>query len=141
MQKFCVAIVLLLAVTGTLAFSRACAGGQPQPTSVTSPVCSTETGLCTVARGGALTGTIVFSAQSAQASLAPVYTVRGPTGNFIIPTTQNACDSISPACPTTTGTTYTWNLNVPVPTQVPAFLQGVPFESKFKVLLNLEDFH
>ncbi|KAG5676499.1 hypothetical protein PVAND_006330 [Polypedilum vanderplanki] len=113
-------VVLTLAIASANAFWTSCTSGPP-PTSVTSPSCSGTS--CTVTRGEGLAATVVFS--PAQSS--PVLDVNIRAYFFgqeleipNSPGNENACVSLSPPCPTTANQPHTWNIDIGIPSTLPA---------------------
>jgi hypothetical protein len=103
--------------------------------SVTSPQC-TDAG-CTVTRGGAITGTAVFTPTAAHQTIELFIRVQPTPGGawmdipITTPGASNACNSMTPGCPTTANVPQTLNLNLLVPNETPLFVNA-NLESKFK---------
>ncbi|KAG5676501.1 hypothetical protein PVAND_006332 [Polypedilum vanderplanki] len=115
-------LILTLAIASANAFWTPCTSG-PAPTSVTSPSCSGTS--CTITRGEILRATFVFPANVAASSLDVIIRAYAAIGGDpiqlpVTPPHDNACSSISPSCPTSVGTSYTWNIDFEVPTDIPA---------------------
>jgi hypothetical protein len=136
MKSVCVALVVLLAVNGSLAFWTSCPSGAA-PTAVSSPVCTST--VCTVSRGGTLTGEATFRATAAHTALqstfhAVVFGLETDlTGSD--PDAARVCEQLqgvtcSPSNPLTAGSSYTWNLRFSVPTNTPV-LSNTQVRSKF----------
>lgn len=93
--------------------------GTPGPSSVSSPQCSGY--VCNLSSGGYYNSTTTIFAQGAYQQLSVTATAASSLAPIIqLPAGQkDACNGLSPSCPTTVGTLYTWNLvNIPVPTSI-----------------------
>ncbi|CRL04613.1 CLUMA_CG017681, isoform A [Clunio marinus] len=124
MMKLIVALTLLLAVTNVSGnFWRDCGDGTPAPNWVTSPFCDAVR--CTVTRGGTLLGQAQHTSPRSYSQLIIRFTAFVLGIPVVIPNTpgnENACTQLADGvtCPTPANTPIVWNINLPIPTTVPA---------------------
>ncbi|KAG5668079.1 hypothetical protein PVAND_016034 [Polypedilum vanderplanki] len=129
-------IILLFSIlcfSNANAFWTVCSEGQP-PNTMTSPSCSGSS--CTVIRGGTLTGTINFTPQISASILnfyAILYHLGVETEIPISEANRNACNHLTPGCPTTAGTPTNWAINFPIPTNLPAVTAPITLELWFGI--------
>ena len=121
MYKFIV--IALLAVASADAFWTPCSDHPgTAPSSVVSPSCSGN--LCTVQRGETLhaDATVTFTAAHSRLDVRVTAFILGiPVNLPQSPPDDDACNSMSPACPTTPNQQHTWGINFFVPTTYPTF--------------------
>ncbi|CRL04616.1 CLUMA_CG017684, isoform A [Clunio marinus] len=123
MMKIIIALTLLLAVSNVSAFWGPCAGVLA-PTSITSPLCDAVR--CTVTRGGSLVAQAQINSPRAHSQLLIRFTaflLGLPVELPNAPGFENACNQLGGGmtCPTQANVPFIWDMNSPIPTQVPAF--------------------
>lgn len=122
MKACVVALVLLVTLNYAAAFWNPCTGGHLAPIHVDSPQCGAT--LCTVQRGHSLVAeaTWVAAGNHAELNVTFIAFILGlPVTLPLAPGTGNACTQLrnGATCPLVAGTTYTWDLNAPVPSATP----------------------
>lgn len=123
MLKLCVALVLLVAISGSChGFYQPCPGGIPVPHTIISNDCSPTH--CTVRRGGMLIAEAHMIAPGVHHRMLAQFstTFLGITFIFDIdPHYTNVCNWLrDDTCPTVAGRNYIWMLNAPIATHYPA---------------------